>query len=58
MNVTQIQVDTDVASKQAVYSKVDSKPVMDTLNRVVLRIDDESGYKTKFNIRSNQKLKK
>ena len=58
MNVTQIQVDTDVASKQAVYSKVDSKPVMDTLTRIVLRIDDESGDKIKFYIRSNQKLKK
>ena len=63
-NSTQ-KVGTDVAAKPAVsknstpvYKKVDSKPDVDTLNRIVIRIYDESGDETSFNIRINQKLKK
>ena len=65
LNVTRKQVDTDVGAKQAVpkisppeYKKVDSKPVVDTLNKIILRIYDESGDETSFYIRTNQKLKK
>ena len=41
-----------------VYMRIYSKPVVNTLNRIVIRIYDEYGDKTTFNIRSDQKLKK
>ena len=65
LNVAQKQINTEKDAEQAVFKtsipvckKIYSKPVVDTWNRITICIYDESGDIKKFNINSNQKLKK
>ena len=65
MNVAQKQIDTDKDAEQVVlktsmpeYKKFDSKPVVNSLYRYTIQINDESGDIKKFSINPNKKLKK